>query len=292
MPSIQHVKYVRRPGRGAVDLADLKRKSWPALTAQFTRIAAPLTYDFKLTGSTNYVALHDLYRVDGVTTVQGVHRSHVKDFRNKITFAPEGCDIEGWSQIVKPASITSVFIPQNDRDKTSIDLAKLPPLFGFDDQMLRSVLSRFQLILHDPSLDCAGYAETLGVLLTFEIGRVASRQRQPVTHKGGLTARQARLVIDYIEGHIGEPTSISELAGLLDLTRFHFIRAFKQAVGLPPHRFMVVRRIERARELLTQQDLSIAEVAARVGFGNVAQFAKAFRRHVGTTPSTYRREQS
>ena len=290
MPTNRQVEFTKRANGGAIDLDNLKRKSWPKITAQFIRIPAPAAYDFKLTKSSNYFALHDIYRTDGQTSVAGLPPSHAKDVRNKITFLPAGCDVEGWSEIARPASLVAVYVDQSPDDKEPTDLAQLSPQLNFDDHMLRSALSRFQLMLHDPSLDTPGYAETLAILMAFEMTRLSARQRQPVAHKGGLTARQVRLVVDYIESHLTEKTTISELAALLDLTRFHFIRAFKQVVGMPPHRFMVQRRVDRAKELLETAELPVSEVATRAGFSSVTQLTKAFRRTVGATPSTFRRD--
>ena len=84
--------------------------------------------------------------------------------------------------------------------------------------------------------------------------------------------------------------TISELASLLDLTRFHFIRAFKQAAGLPPHQFLIRRRIDRAKDMLADSRSSIAEIAERSGFGSPIQLTRAFRRVLGTTPSAMRRD--
>jgi len=101
-----------------------------------------------------------------------------------------------------------------------------------------------------------------------------------------------RLVIDYMDAHLTEKTTISELAALVDLTRFHFIRSFKQTTGMPPHQFMIRRRIDLAKELLAGRDATIADVAAKVGFNSAIQLTRAFRRIVGTTPSTFRRDVS
>lgn len=292
MSKSHQVEFTKRANGGAIDLDDLKRKSWPTITAQFIRIPAPAAYDFKLTKSSNYFALHDIYRTDGQTSVAGLPPNHTKDLRNKITFLPAGCDIEGWSEIAKPVSFVAVYVDQSPDDKEPTDLAQVSPQLNFDDHMLRSALSRFQLMLHDPSLDTPGYAETLAILMAFEMARLSARQRRPVSHKGGLTARQIRLVIDYIESHLTEKTTISELAALLDLTRFHFIRAFKQVVGMPPHRFMVLRRVDRAKELLINAEIPVSEVATRAGFNSITQLTKAFRRTVGTTPSAFRRDAS
>jgi AraC family transcriptional regulator len=292
MSKNDHVELTDRANGGAIDLDNLKRKSWPTIAAQYVRIPAPTAYDFKLTKSSNYFALHDIYRVDGETSVTGLPRSYRKDLRSKIAFLPSGGAIDGWSQIAKPASFVAAYIDQTAEDKDPIDLERLPPQLHIEDHMLRSALSRFQLLLHYSSLDTPGYAETLAMLMTYEMARLSSRQRLPVAHKGGLTARQVRLVVDYIESHLTEKTTISELAALLDLTRFHFIRTFKQVVGMPPHKFMVLRRIDRAKELLERSEISVSEVAAQSGFNSVTQLTKAFRRVVGVTPSSFRRDLS
>jgi AraC family transcriptional regulator len=275
---------------GAIDLESLKRKSWPSITTEYTRIPAPTAYDFSITKSSSYFALHDIYRIDGETTVPGLPVSHTKDLRNRIVFLPAGCDIKGWSQVAKPVSFVSVYIEQTPEDREPVDLALLAPQLNVRDQMLQSALARFQLLLHDPSLDTPGYAETLAMLMAYEMARLSSRLRPPRPHKGGLTARQVRLVVDYIENHLTEKTTIAELAALLDLTRFHFIRAFKHVVGLPPHQFLIMRRVERAKELLETEDMPISEVATKAGFASVPQLTKAFTRSVGTTPSDFRRQ--
>jgi AraC family transcriptional regulator len=88
---------------------------------------------------------------------------------------------------------------------------------------------------------------------------------------------------------LAEKIAIADLAALLGLTRFHFIRSFQQNVGLPPLQFLIRCRIERARELLKVDTLNVADVAAQSGFGGTVQLTRAFRRVVGTTPSRYRR---
>src|SRR3982751_6116553 len=105
-----NVQWSNRAGGGAIDLDVLKRKSWQGITAHFVRIAAPVTYDFKLSNSSNYIALHDFYRVDGETHVSGMPPSFAKDLRGKLAFIPAGCEVEGWTKIEKPASIVVVMI--------------------------------------------------------------------------------------------------------------------------------------------------------------------------------------
>jgi len=74
-----NVQWSNRASGGAINLDVLKRKSWVGITAHLVRIGAPVTYDFKLSSSLNYVALHDFYRVDGETIVSGLPPSFAKD---------------------------------------------------------------------------------------------------------------------------------------------------------------------------------------------------------------------
>jgi len=278
-----------RPAGGAIDLEVLKRKSWTGFAAEYVRISAPASYNFRAPVSHSHVSLYNIYRIDGETIAGGLAPSYTKDLRNKLTFVPAGCDLQGWCSIDKVAVSTTVSVrPDNGHDDN--DLSLLPPRIEFDDQMLRWAMLRFQAILNDPSRDVPGYAETLLELLSYDLHRVAAGRRGRDARHSGLSTSQVRIVTEYIEAHLFERPSIAELAELLDMTRFHFIRSFKTAVGVPPHQFMILRRVERAKELLTERGHTVADVAAQTGFSSPIQLTRAFRRVVGTTPSEFKRE--
>jgi len=283
------IEWSSRPTGGMIDLESLKRRSWPGIAVYAVRIAAPATYDFKLKSPSNYVALRDFYRLDGETHVDGQPPCFTKDMRNKLAFLPAGVEVKGWHQIDKPASVVAVILDRSASARPELDLASLPPRLEFEDPLLRSLILRFQALLTDPSLDTPGYAETLAELVAHELMRSQPAQRGAPASQSGLTASQVKLIVEYMDSHMSEKTSISELAALVDLTRFHFIRAFKQAAGVPPHQFMIRRRVDRAKQLLAEQSTSVAEIADRTGFGSPVQMTRAFRRVVGTTPSAYRR---
>jgi AraC family transcriptional regulator len=75
------------------------------------------------------------------------------------------------------------------------------------------------------------------------------------------------------------------LANVAGLSAFHFSRAFKESFGLPPHRYLTSRRMDRAKELLSQADISVTEIGLELGFSNTSSFSAAFHKHTGTTPS-------
>jgi AraC family transcriptional regulator len=278
-----------RHSGGAIDIEVSKRKSWPGVAVEYVRVSAPSAFNFKAGRSSNHIVLYDLYRTDGDTAASDLPRNFAKDLRNKMTYAPAGCELEGWCKIEKCGGIETVAIEPEDGNETPADLMQLPPRLEFEDRMLRWVMLRFRALLDDPSLDTPGYAETLAEVLAFDLRRVAGRLREAPLQSAGLSASQIETVTEYIDSHLAEKTSVAELASLLDLTRFHFIRSFKRTTGVPPHQFMIRRRVDRAMEMLTGQNHSIADVAARTGFGSPIQLTRAFRRVVGTTPSDFRR---
>lgn len=278
--------------RSSTDNAHVRRhKSWRGLSAEHIRIIGPITYDFRVKRSTSYVALHEFKRTDGETFTDGVRHSELKDLRNKITFIPHDCGVEGWTQIESDASVTAIYFDTPRDEEKPYDLSQLPPALLFENDLVRSSLLKFRAILDDAAPDEGTYAETLGMLLALELSRLGGKApAAPSPVKGGLTRRQIRQVVDYMNANLHNDIALTDLASLLELSRFHFVRTFKQSTGLPPHQFLLARRIERAKELLAERDLSIAEVSRRTGFHGATQLTRTFRKLVGTTPTAFRRD--
>ena len=107
--------------------------------------------------------------------------------------------------------------------------------------------------------------------------------------RGGLPAWQQKRVMEFIEAHLAEEISLAALAELVDLSLFHFARAFTQSFGAPPHRYHMARRMDRAKSLLQRPALSVTQIGARIGFRETSSFTRAFRKFTGLTPTEYRR---
>jgi transcriptional regulator GlxA family with amidase domain len=106
--------------------------------------------------------------------------------------------------------------------------------------------------------------------------------------RGGLPPRTVRRIREYVDAHLEQNVDLESLARLADLSLYHFARAFKKSVGLPPHRYLLERRIERARELLADTNMPLAQIALAVGFSDQSHLTRRFHESIGTTPSTYR----
>jgi AraC family transcriptional regulator len=109
--------------------------------------------------------------------------------------------------------------------------------------------------------------------------------------RGGLSARKQRQVAEYIEQHLAEEISILALSSLAKLSPHHFARAFRHSFGQPPHRYHMIRRMNRARDLLLQSKLPVTQIGVRIGFRETSSFTRAYRRYSGITPSEFRRQQ-
>jgi AraC family transcriptional regulator len=133
------------------------------------------------------------------------------------------------------------------------------------------------------------YAESLRNLLAIHLLRNYTQATvQPAPEDSPLAGLKLKQLRDYIEDHLAEELAIATLAALIPMSQFHFARAFKAALGEPPHRYILNRRIERAKVLLAVPQLTIAEVAYQVGFANQSHFTAQFRKAIGLTPKQFR----
>lgn len=97
-----------------------------------------------------------------------------------------------------------------------------------------------------------------------------------------------RRVLDHIEANLGRDLGLVELAQVACLSPFHFSRLFARATGTGPQRYVLRRRVERAREMLLQGEAPLAAVAQELGFADQSHFTNAFRRETGMTPGRFR----
>ena len=102
-----------------------------------------------------------------------------------------------------------------------------------------------------------------------------------------LSGAQLDSIREYIRTHLATDIEVAELAGLVRLSPHYFSLLFRQAVGVPPHRYILLERISEAQRLLAAGGMTLAELATHLGFSDQSHFSRAFRKVTGTTPGSY-----
>jgi AraC family transcriptional regulator len=161
---------------------------------------------------------------------------------------------------------------------------------GIIDPAVTDIALRLIAELASPGLCSRFFGESMAHALALQLLRRHSTLRaERSLERLDIPTHRLRAAIDYIEEHLGEDLSLAAIAGAAHMSSFRFARGFRKAMGRAPHRYVVARRIERAKELLGRTDQSIGDVARSVGFATQSHFTLVFNRNCGMTPNNYRR---
>jgi len=130
------------------------------------------------------------------------------------------------------------------------------------------------------------FADSLASALASRLLRLDTRTSAPSPKSARrLSPWRLRRVVEYVEAHLGEELSLAELASVAGYSLSHFKSLFKQAAGVPVHRFVLERRVERARARLLEGGSSLTDIALEAGFAHPSHMARCMRRVIGMTPS-------
>jgi AraC family transcriptional regulator len=193
-----------------------------------------------------------------------------------------------------PATVVLVEISPDafaTRSGPQTEVPLLGPVFNCHDRFIAHVVLALRDLASDPHQLGAAYGESLCSVLCEYLG-TNFRRGDPERMDAGrsaLSSGKLRRVLEYVEAHLDQDITLHALAHESGTSPFHFARIFKRRTGLAPHQFIVRRRMERARTLLSDGDLSILEVSLQCGYSQQSHFAATFRRLVGMSPSAYRR---
>lgn len=189
-------------------------------------------------------------------------------------------------------ALDRIFVEQTVMEAFEGKWPGLRTMFGVQDTVVQSMVPIWARELAETGAAGRLFSEGLGVALAVHLFRVYASYQVPLPPiKGGLGAGRRRRIIDYIEENLTEDISLGSLATVADLSRRHFGTAFKESTGTPPHRYLIERRIQRAKKLLLATRQPIAEIALAVGFATHSHFTFNFRKLTGTTPSRFRLDQ-
>jgi AraC family transcriptional regulator len=196
--------------------------------------------------------------------------------------------------------ILHIYLPsiQFSPNSLGIELAKsvigsLRYESGFQDPLLTGIASAIVTELQTETSAGTLLAETLASSLAARLvqNHLSPSRAQAFARltKAGFDRRRLSRVLDYIDANLEGDLTIDRLASIACLSRFHFARAFKTAVGQSPHRYVSAKRLERAKALLIRGDQSLVDIALALNFSCQANFTRAFRQVTGQTPGEYRR---
>jgi AraC family transcriptional regulator len=232
-------------------------------------------------------------RRDGESYVEGLARSSLRDVAKKLTFAPASHEYREWHDPrTLPGILYFYFDPKEIQAGFELahdDLLFAPRLL-FEDATIWATAAKFKRAIDPRDGENRLYIEALWLVLVHELIRLnrgAARGEAPL--RGGLAAWQQRIGTEYLEEHLAEQIPLATLAGLARLSTYYFCRAFKQSFGIPPHRYHINRRIEKAKIMLAARKHSVTEIGATLGFSDTSSFTGSFRKSAGQTPSSYRR---
>jgi AraC family transcriptional regulator len=268
------------------------RLGWVGLEA--VQFRAALAAEFNQPDNTHHMLVLYTRPPEGLDVrYEGVKR-HVPPPAGSVTLIPAGSPawvrssgcVDQLHVFLEPGLVTRVAASAFGLDPAR---TTVPPFHGVNLPQLRATM-----LAVDAELTAGGSGgrlatESLANVLAVQLIRYAlaprrlERGRDSALPKGRL-----RAVLEYVEEHLGASPSLEQMAAVARLSCYHFARQFKAATGLPPHQYVIMRRVERAKQLLQNGELSLVEVALHAGFSDQSVFCLHFKRLVGVTPGRFR----
>jgi len=177
-------------------------------------------------------------------------------------------------------------LAEQELDKGSVDLQPIP--FGTVDQKALYLAQMLKAELSEREAANELYVDSLITLFGIHLLRTYAGSGKALKAEGGLPARKAKRVRDYLQETFSRKVSVADLAALCELSPGHFIRAFRTTFGHSPHQYLLHLRLGAAEQLLAASDLSITEVAYLSGFSSQSHLTTAMRRYKNRTPAQIR----
>lgn len=161
---------------------------------------------------------------------------------------------------------------------------------SIDDPVVRHLLCALLPALSNPRAAHPLFLDHIALALTTHIaGTYGGLDTEAAMPRAGLTPLQTRKAKQLMMDCLNEEIPISRLANECSLSVRHFSRAFRISTGVPPHRWLLQQRINRAKELLRLRQLSLSDIASFCGFADQSHFTRVFTNSVGTPPGSWRR---
>ncbi|MDL2400925.1 helix-turn-helix domain-containing protein [Rhizobium mayense] len=210
-----------------------------------------------------------------------------------IAVNPAGVDSRlAWSETRKNLVVAIPPEVLSDLAVQEFDLANVelePPIFGTVDMRALDIAQRISVELTGKATPNELFLDSLVTLFSVHLLRTyASRMKQLPPLRGGLSAKSARRVQEYLHEHFAQKIHVAELAAVAGISSNHFILRFAKTFGMPPHRYLINLRLDFAEKLLVEGEVPIAEIAYLAGFSDQSHLATTMKRFRGRTPTELR----
>src|SRR6266480_3956078 len=274
------------------DIARRRLANWGVIQADAVKVTRRETFEDAFQARRHLlIAYERAERDDGETHIEGLPKSTLREFNCKLSLVPAGHRFYGWQRPRVLTRVTYFYIDLQDPLfdlESGVPCPTISPRMFFFDQAVWNTALKLKAEVGNSDRGSRQYAEALSLVLIHELIRLeqaTSAVARPL--RGGLPAWQQKRVVEFIQEHLAEEISLNTLAELVDLSLYHFARAFKQSFGAPPHHYHMARRMDHARGLLQKPALSVTEIGIQTGFRETSSFTRAFRKFTGLTPTEY-----
>lgn len=238
--------------------------------------------------------------------LQGRTRGHIRSRRDDCDFCPEHDSVGLFAPRFDVSWSRWESAPGAQRLVIELDLSGLDGAGDLDAMLPVRRSLRQHLTLRDPQLAglmrlIAGevragsphgrlYASSLSIGLAAYLASQHGEGGSTLTREHGtLTPGQKSSVLEFIQQRLADDIALDELAAVAGLSRFHFLRLFRNTLGVTPHQYVLRQRLLAARELIVGTRLPLAEVAATVGFSSQSHLGTAMKRRLGISPGALRK---
>lgn len=209
--------------------------------------------------------------------------------------------IQPGDSIVVPSEVPSFWRSSVSRDYIHMNLdpswlqravgrdIRLKSCFGKPDPVIAGFAHVLMASLDNNSSMVPAFSDAIAMGMALHLAENYAESVRDSGHLAALSYREMRAVAEAIEADLGEDWSVVRLAELLDLSPFHFARAFKRSFGTTPHAYVTAQRMARAARRIRHTRASLADIAAETGYASPSYFSQTFRRFWGVTPTAYRK---